>query len=105
MIRTKVVVASALVMALCATAYAITDAETGQSFSDTQDIWSKSWVAIGVGAREKYTVNVYAAAFYVEKERGSTALSTWLSGAGSSYASGGKVDISKAKGDQKFYNV
>lgn len=88
-----------------ASAQTIKDPETGKTFSASQTVWGKTWVALGVGARERYTINVYAIAFFVEKEGGSEALKKWLAGDGSSYASGGKLDISKAQGTQKFYNT
>jgi hypothetical protein len=80
----------------------LTDPETGESFAGSQTVWGKEWVGVGVGTREKYTLNVYSMALYVEKERGAPALKAYLDGAGKAYNTGGKIDISKARADSKL---
>lgn len=98
-------ITGALLAAMSATVYAgnLTEPKTGKSFVDSVKPWDKDWAATGTALRIKSVpvigkVQVYAMAFYLEKEGGSAALASWK-------GSDGKIDVSKAQGDTKFYDA
>lgn len=82
----------------------VTEPETKVQFTDTWSNDGTTYALSGVGVREKMSFDVYAVGLYLEKGAGAAALKGWLDGGGKAYAAGGKVDLDKAKADQKTFN-
>jgi hypothetical protein len=105
------ILSSLLAFAMATSVSAIEEPKTKKTFSDTQEVWGKTWVATGTGLRIKSVgpikAQVYAMALYIEKDAGADA-GTDAAGAatpaGSLNAWKG-VDGSKAKDDAKLFKA
>jgi hypothetical protein len=98
---------AALVLLLAAPVQAerVKESETGVTFPLERRWGDYEMTCIGTGVREKFTLDVYGACFYVDQKRGSEAFRAFLASpaAGGAYANG-RLDKKKLLGSQPFYD-
>ena len=68
--------------------------ETGRRFAAARTLDGAAHVCLGVGVREFLVFDVYAAAFYVERDRGRKAFARFLKRHGSAFRTPGGYDYS-----------
>jgi len=106
--KTGIVVALALLAAPWARAEAgpltLKEPETGRRFAAERTLDGKPHVCIGVGVREFLVFDVYAAAFYVERDRGRKAFAGFLKRHGQRFRASGGYDYSKIYKSIKLYD-
>lgn len=78
--------------------------ETGRRFAAEKILDGKRHVCLGVGVREFLVFDVYAAAFYVERDRGRKAFASFLGRHGSKFRAPGGYDYSKIYKSVKLYD-
>lgn len=83
----------------------VKESETGVSFPETRRWGTFDMMCVGTGVREKWMVDVYAAALYIEGKSGKEALTNFLSSEKAKGAyQNGKLDVESLSKNEDFFN-